>query len=225
MFKTNISSTSINNSSNNKKKGILILVIPLFLLSLGLFIISYSLWNLFEQQYLIGSFFIQQPVAPVTNAKFIISNKEVQFPNQDSEFGILKIPGISLQYPIIQGTSDDDLAKGVGHHTSTALPGQGGNVLLAGHRDTVFRNLGKVKKGDTITIQTYYGTFTYKADSFKIIDKDDASVLNQSNVEVLTLYTCYPFEYIGHAPKRYVITCSYVGASGTKEIKLDGGKW
>ncbi|MBM7644559.1 sortase A [Scopulibacillus daqui] len=82
-----------------------------------------------------------------------------------------------------------------------------GQVLLSGHRDTVFRHLGDLKPGDKIIVQMPYGTFQYSMKGWKIVSEDDTTVIHSTAPkEVLTLSTCYPFHYIGHAPKRYIIT-------------------
>lgn len=119
--------------------------------------------------------------------------------------GILRIPGLDREVPIVTGADEDDLEKGVGHVPSTALPGDGERIFLAGHRDTVFTRLGELKPGDVLEIRMAEGTFTYRMTDSKIVDQDDLSVMEPAREEVLTLSTCYPFEYLSSTEQRYII--------------------
>lgn len=105
----------------------------------------------------------------------------------------------------MQGTGAAQLALGVGHDPVTALPGEGHNVFLAGHRDTVFTRLKYLKKGAEIIFSTPYGNFVYEAVSFRIVPDTDVALLKPGDVETLTLSTCYPFNFIGFAPDRYIV--------------------
>jgi sortase A len=120
--------------------------------------------------------------------------------------GILYIPRLDREIPIIEGTHEDELAKGVGHFSSTALPGQNDQILLSGHRDTVFRQFGELEHGDEIHVKMKNGTFVYTIYETDIVDADDRTVIRSTAPdEILTLSTCYPFSYIGSAPDRYII--------------------
>ncbi|MBM7690896.1 sortase A [Peribacillus deserti] len=120
--------------------------------------------------------------------------------------GILSIPAIKSDLPIIEGTHEDDLAKGVGHYSTSALPDQDNQILLSGHRDTVFRKLGDLKTGDTLELKMPSQTFSYKIFKSYIVDKDNTTVIRDTSPkEILTLSTCYPFSFVGNAPNRYVI--------------------
>ncbi|WP_419882271.1 class D sortase [Peribacillus sp. B-H-3] len=120
--------------------------------------------------------------------------------------GILKIPVLKKELPIVEGADEDDLEKGVGHVSSTSLPGEHRQIVLAGHRDTVFRRLGTLRKSDELTVLLNNKRYTYIIYRTYIVDKDDTTVIRSTDPEeILTLSTCYPFSYVGHAPKRYVI--------------------
>lgn len=120
--------------------------------------------------------------------------------------GILYIPKLERELPIISGTNEEELARGVGHYSSTALPGQKDQILLSGHRDTVFRQFGELEHGDEIHVKMKYGTFIYEIFDSLIVDADDQTIIRSTAPdELLTLSTCYPFSYIGNAPDRYVI--------------------
>jgi LPXTG-site transpeptidase (sortase) family protein len=119
--------------------------------------------------------------------------------------GRIDIPRIGLTVAILQGTQSKTLRLGVGHIRGTPLPGQGGNVGIAGHRDTWFRNLKDIRTGDEIQIETVAGLSKYKVDWAQIVAPNDTSVLAPSVESVITLVTCYPFYYVGPAPKRFVV--------------------
>lgn len=197
---------------NKKNKGIL-LRIPLFLSIIGLVIILYAGCSLIRQMFFIKSFSQDKTSIKLTQKKFLINDKLVQRPELGSKFGEMYIPSISLDYPLIHGDRDEDLKKGIGHYAGSTLPGENGNVVTCGHRDTVFRKLKDVKIGDKIVIKTYYGKFNYKVAKIRIVQPDDRTVVVRSDKEMLTIYTCYPFEFIGHAPQRYVIEADYIGSS------------
>jgi len=119
--------------------------------------------------------------------------------------GTISIPSIKKTVNIFEGTESVELSKGVGHYLKSVMPGVVDNSVLAGHRDTVFSNLGKVKIGAPVVITTRDGVFTYHVDRIRIVDKNDKTVIVPTKVATLTLSTCYPFAFIGSAPKRYIV--------------------
>ena len=127
-------------------------------------------------------------------------------PDTGETVGILHIPKLEADLPIVEGTHEDELAKGVGHYQGTAYPLQNDQIVLSGHRDTVFRRMGELEIGDILTIQLPYGEFSYEITDTKIVDADDRTIIVPHEEEVLTLTTCYPFSFIGSAPDRYIIT-------------------
>jgi sortase A len=126
-------------------------------------------------------------------------------PQMGELMGELFIPKLDETLPIYHGTDEDELEKGVGHFAQSVLPGEIDNSVLSGHRDTVFRRLGEVGKGDFLEVKTSAGTFTYKVKRVRIVDKDDRTVIVPKPKATLTLTTCYPFNFIGSAPQRYVL--------------------
>lgn len=124
--------------------------------------------------------------------------------------GILSIPALKQTFPIIEGTGTKELKKGVGHMPTTVLPGEPDNCVLSGHRDTVFTRLGRLKTGDEFIVQTAAGTFTYKITRIRIVGRNDRTVVVPTDHAVLTVSTCYPFDYVGDAPKRYVLIADLV---------------
>jgi sortase A len=127
--------------------------------------------------------------------------------------GRIEIPRLSLSSIVLQGDSDQVLRKGVGHIPSTSLPGGSGNVAIAGHRDTFFRALKDIRHEDNITLTTTTGTYHYRVDSVQVVMPDDVQVLAPSDRASLTLVTCYPFYFVGSAPKRYVVHAQQIESS------------
>lgn len=119
--------------------------------------------------------------------------------------GKLTLERLQKSHPIIEGTDTDQLTKGVGNYTASVFPGDKGNAILAGHRDSVFRKLGELKPDDQISVETLSGTFTYLITGSKIVEVEDTSVFLSSEFSTMTLITCYPFHYVGNAPKRYLL--------------------
>ncbi|HEX7065524.1 MAG TPA: class D sortase [Bacillales bacterium] len=126
-------------------------------------------------------------------------------PEKGQVIGLVSLPALSKKLPIIQGTEDDQLKKGVGHYVKSSFPGEDNQVVLSGHRDTVFTHLGDLEKGDTVIVKLPYGSFTYSVDHTKIVKADNQKVIHSTDKEELVLTTCYPFHYVGHAPKRYIV--------------------
>jgi len=119
--------------------------------------------------------------------------------------GRLAIARIGISAPLVESTTESALLLGVGHVTGTRFPGEADNVGLAGHRDTHFRNLSRVHKGDRIQVRTPDGDFTYRVDSTFVVTPDRGDLLNHTGRPMLTLVTCYPFHWIGPAPKRFIV--------------------
>lgn len=122
-----------------------------------------------------------------------------------ANIGRIEIPRLKITSIVRQGVDDNTLSRAVGHVPYTALPGQPGNVGLAAHRDTYFRNLRNVREGDAIRVVTTEGTFEYEVDSLQIVTPKNVEVLDPTPNPSLTLVTCYPFNYVGHAPKRFIV--------------------
>ena len=124
--------------------------------------------------------------------------------------GTISLPTIKKSFNIFEGTDSNALSKGVGHYVKSVMPGVSDNSVLAGHRDTVFAQLGKVKIGALINIRVRAGFFTYKVNAIRIVDKNDRTVIVPTSKATLTLSTCYPFSYFGNAPKRYIVTAGLI---------------
>jgi sortase A len=121
---------------------------------------------------------------------------------------VLRIPQIQLVVPVLDGADRLTLNHAVGRIAGTARPGESGNIGIAGHRDSFFRGLEKVRVGEAIELQTLKGTDTYVIDQIKIVPPESVDVLQAGPKPSLTLVTCYPFHFLGSAPKRFIVQAS-----------------
>ena len=123
----------------------------------------------------------------------------------DGLIGRMEVVRLGVTVMVVEGTSDKTLRRAVGHIAGTALPGQIGNVGIAGHRDTFFRPLRNIRADDIILLSTLRGEYRYRVVSTRIVSPDNISVLDSDSHEVLTLVTCYPFYFLGSAPDRFIV--------------------
>jgi sortase A len=137
-------------------------------------------------------------------ARLATSPQRPSAPVPDGLIGRVEIPRLQLSAMVCEGAGDPTLRRAVGHIRGTALPGEPGNVALAGHRDTFFRSLRDLRLKDEIQISTPNGNFKYEVESMRVVEPDNVGVLAPSSENVLTLVTCYPFSYVGPAPKRFI---------------------
>lgn len=119
--------------------------------------------------------------------------------------GIVEIDRLGLSVLIRSGIDSTDLNRGAGWIPGTAMPGREGNVAVAGHRDTFFRELRHVRTGDQIRLQSLLGTRIYTVTETMVVEPADTRVLRPTSNSVLTLVTCFPFDFVGTAPKRFVV--------------------
>jgi sortase A len=126
-------------------------------------------------------------------------------PPDGAVVGQLEIPRLRVAVMVVEGVDDGDLKRAAGHIPGTALPGEPGNVAIAGHRDTFFRSLRGIERNDTITLNTVQSTYHYRVVSTKVVRPEDVGVLYPTGHDSLTLVTCFPFDYIGSAPKRFIV--------------------
>jgi sortase A len=135
--------------------------------------------------------------------------------------GRLSIPRLHLSAMVHEGVDRQTLQLAVGHIPATALPGEAGNVGLAGHRDTFFRGLRDLKVHDEIRFSTRRGDFRYEVDSVVVVEPENVGVLAASSENALTLVTCFPFSYIGNAPKRFIVRARQVSAPTTPAAAVE----
>jgi sortase A len=118
----------------------------------------------------------------------------------------LTIPRLATQLYVVEGDGSRQLRLGPGHMTGTVLPGANGNCVIAGHRDTHFRVLKDIRKGDEIVLETEAGQFVYRVTNLEVVPPSDTAPLQPVSRAELNLITCYPFYFVGPAPKRFVVT-------------------
>lgn len=119
--------------------------------------------------------------------------------------GRIEITRLGLSAIVAQGIDKHTLRRAVGHIPGTALPGQVGNVGIAGHRDTFFRPLQDIDVDDVIMLTTLWGEYRYRVVSNQVVGPDDIAVLDPTTNDVLTLVTCHPFYFVGPAPDRFIV--------------------
>lgn len=130
------------------------------------------------------------------------------------------IPKINLDAVVVEGTGRKELLLGPGHMLETPAPGEAGNAVITGHRDTFFRHLYELSTGDEIEIRRNRKLYTYQVTGKKIVQPEDISVIRQSPDKRLTLITCYPTYYIGPAPERLVVFARLVEEPEGKVVKV-----
>ena len=138
----------------------------------------------------------------------------------DPPLALLRISKVQLEVPVLEGTDDFTLNRGVGRIVGTARPGEEGNIGIAGHRDGFFRVLKDVEPGDTIDLVTPSRAESYTVDRIVLVRPEDVSVLRPRPVRSLTLVTCYPFYFIGSAPQRYIVQASIAESDRVGESRL-----
>jgi sortase A len=152
---------------------------------------------------------IQQPASPPLPAQAEADRaRAVSFGIDGlagSPLGRIEISSIGVAAMIMEGVDGRTLRHAIGHIPGTPLPGQPGNVALAGHRDTFFRGLRNIHKDDEINLTTLHGSYRYRVDSTQVVEPKDTEVLDNSVDDILTLVTCYPFYFVGPAPKRFIV--------------------
>ena len=135
----------------------------------------------------------------------------VPVPAAGTMLGRLQAPSVKLSTVVLEGSDDATLSRGSGHIEDTPFPGQPGNVGIAGHRDTTFRALRHIHIGDALEFATADRLYRYRISKTMIVGPDDVYVLDPTEAPALTLVTCYPFEFVGHAPRRFIVRAELVG--------------
>jgi sortase A len=131
--------------------------------------------------------------------------KVAPHPSGPQLLGRITVPRLDLSAMVNEGVDDNTLSLAIGHIPGTALPGLAGNVAVAAHRDTFFRPLKDIRENDEIDFLTTRGEYRYRVKSLRIVNPEDVEVLKPSSRPELTMITCYPFDFFGHAPKRFIV--------------------
>ncbi len=131
----------------------------------------------------------------------------------DTPLAVLRVPRLKIEVPVLEGTDEFSLNRGVGWIGGTARPGDTGNAGIAGHRDGFFRSLKDVKIGDTVEVETLAASHHYRVDEIEIVNPSDTAVLGPRAADSVTLITCYPFYFMGNAPFRFIVHASVVATN------------
>jgi len=207
------------------RKRSLVTVLSLGLTLLGLGVISWSICGIWTQTHYSNKVSIPQKKTFVI--KKIVKDANAQsgtskrlppahkplyqvYPVEGDNIGSITIPTLNRKLTMLQGTGEKELKQGVGHFTQSVLPGEKDNCVISGHRETAFSQLNKLKIGNQLIVKTSAGSFTYDISGTRIVHKDDKTVIVPTKNAVLTLTTCYPFNFIGNAPDRYIVSAVLV---------------
>ena len=193
------------------------------LLMLGIYL-GVRIHAAFFSRHEVPKFESPQPVVQEPAAGFVFAAKEPDFTLWSAKrielykkslaaqlapaVALLRIPTLYLEVPVLEGTDDLSLDRAVGLIAGTARPGEDGNIGIAGHRDGFFRGLKDIQEGARIELVTARGTYTYTTDRVTLVTPDDVSVLAPRPRPSITLVTCYPFYFVGSAPRRYIVQAS-----------------
>jgi sortase A len=183
-------------------------VIAIIFFLIGLSVTSYHSYQLYAQKNIVTPINKQNlNTSLINNPTQETKPKSSPSYKQGDLVAELIIPSIQSTYPVLLGSDNEILKKGIGMYQSkwTTLPSQKGHTVLSGHRDTVFTRLGEIKIGDYLIVKFDNRLFSYKVKNIWVTSKKDRSVIVSKDEPTLTLTTCYPFHYIGSAPKRYIV--------------------
>src|SRR5215470_553800 len=174
--------------------------VSLVLTIIGIVLLGYvasQYWGMYHTQKKLAAEWERQAASMNTPREAVIP--------PDQMLTRVVIPKIGLDAIVVEGASRRELSEGPGHMKQTAMPGETGNAVITAHRDTFFRHIYELVKGDKIQVRRSGRVFTYEVTGKKIVMPDDVSVIRQTPNPQLTLITCYPVYYIGPAPKRLVV--------------------
>lgn len=224
----------VRRSGTGKSIQLLVVLAPYLLFLAGLFVLSLGFFTWAENESILSVFITKrdQPVymdlngwdassdssgatpEPLQRETVVTEPDEtlvVPFYYYGQRIGTISIASTELSVEAYQGDLETELRMGAGHSSVSLLPGQDGNVVFAAHRTSYFKPLQNAAVGDEVLFETTYGTFTYRVREIRILKSDEFSLITkETDKEQLTLYTCYPFVYVGNAPDRYAVFCDLV---------------
>jgi len=154
----------------------------------------------------------EEPVPETVETRAATQSPGPHSINRGDTLAKLKIPRLDAELYVVEGDGHRELRRGPGHLVGTAMPGDNGNCVIAGHRDTHFRVLKDIRAGDDIILQTAAGQFLYRVKRTRIVSPENTSALAPTTNAELNLITCYPFYYAGSAPKRFVVEAQLAGS-------------
>lgn len=219
----------INPKKRLKRRRIVTLIgIPVLLFVSGITLLSLAFFDNISYAFYLSRMFFPQEVA-IAQTNLSDSSKAVEdpstatqpsFPKYGDEYGMLSVATANIISPVFVGDNETQLLYGAGQYYGSVFPGDIGNTVIAGHTNSVFKTLGDAQIGDSIRLELTYGTYVYEISNIEIKSGTDQSILAPSEEQILTLYTCYPFDYIGNTPDRYVVTAKLVEGNPLSEINF-----
>ena len=204
--------------------------IPVLLFVSGITLLSLAFFDNISYAFYLSRMFFPQEVA-IAQTNLDESSMAVEetttaiplsFPKYGDEYGTLIVDAAGIISPVFVGDDATQLLYGAGQYYGSVFPGDIGNTVIAGHTNSVFKTLGDAQIGDAIRFELTYGTYVYEISNIEIKSGTDQSILAPSEEQILTLYTCYPFDYIGNTPDRYVVTAKLVEGKPLSEINFQG---
>lgn len=181
--------------------------ISLLLIIVGVSLTGYSIFQIWDSNQAQKEALVQAEELISTPPAEKKEEKEIVIPTYEKgeTIGVLEVPKLDEKMPILEGTDEEELRAAVGHYLGTALPTQNDQIVLSGHRDTLFKRFDELEIGDAFVVKMKYGDFTYEIVDTKIVDADDRTIIKSTAPnEELVVTTCYPFGYIGNAPHRFI---------------------
>ena len=199
--------------------------IPVLLFVSGITLLSMAFFDNMKFAFYISRMFFPQEVTlaqvDLTGNGAVVD--ELTFPKYGDEYGELTIPSANIVSPLYVGDDTTNLLYGAGQYYGSVFPGDTGKTVISGHNNSIFKTLGQAQIGDTITLDLSYGTYVYEISNLEVKSGSDHSIVEPIETEdnVLTLYTCYPFNYIGLTPDRYVVTAHLVQGQPLSDIPFE----
>jgi len=184
-------------------------VMSLALVVIGVVLLGYvagEYWGMYRSQKNLEAEWQRQAATAIAPGKAPVS--------PDQLLTRLEIPKIQMDAIVVEGASRRELSEGPGHMKQTAQPGETGNAVITAHRDTFFRHIYELNRGDQIKVRRSGRLFTYEVTGKRIVMPEDVSVIKPTDNAQLTLITCYPTYYIGPAPKRLVVFSKLIDSDG-----------
>lgn len=208
---------------SRRQQLISLIAVPIFLFVSGIMLFSLAFFDNMKSAFYISRMFFPQEVAIAQmdlTGKGSTAADELSFPKYGDQYGELTIASANIVSPLFVGDDTTNLLYGAGQYYGSVFPGSPGKTVISGHNNSVFETLGEAKIGDTITLDLSYGTYVYEISNLEVKSGSDHSIVEPLDTDenILTLYTCYPFSFIGLTPDRYVVTAKLIEGRPLSEI-------
>jgi len=200
--------------------------VPILLFVSGITLLSFAFFDNMKFAFYISRMFFPQEVA-ITQVALTGDSSPADdnliFPKYGDQYGELTIASANIVSPLFVGDDTTNLLYGAGQYFGSVFPGDPGKTVISGHNNSIFETLGEAQIGDTISLDLTYGNYTYEIINLEIKNESDHSIVEPLDIDenILTLYTCYPFSYIGLTPDRYVVTAKLIEGQPLSEIPFE----